>query len=89
MLGYDTRSFGVTNLLHKSSLNRTWLITPVNHKLLSETPGYDTLSLGVTNLLHKSSLKMTEPIPAYLKRYCHKHQDTAPSPFGEGWGEAS
>ncbi len=46
MAGYGTLSFGVTNLLHKSSLKMTWLITPVNHKLLSETPGYDTLSLG-------------------------------------------
>jgi len=50
--GYGTLSFacppwwGVTNLLHKSSLKMTWSKSRSHQKLLSETPGYGTLSLG-------------------------------------------
>ena len=50
--GYDTLSFacppwwGVTNLLHKSTMKMTCSITAELQKILSETLGYDTLSLG-------------------------------------------
>ena len=63
-ISYGTLSVGVTNLLHKSSLNRTWAITPQLQKLLSEISGCDTLSLAegrgeATNWLSNFSSKTT------------------------------
>ena len=82
-------SLGVTNLLHKSSLNRTWAKSPSHQKLLSEKVGYDTLSFGVSNLLHKSSLKMTWPITLQLQKLLSEISGCDTLSLGEGRGEAT
>ena len=67
-------SRGVTNLLHKSSLNRTWPNTPCLQKKQSVLVGYDTLSFVCPpwwgegrgeascrlSKLHKPTLSMAE-----------------------------
>ncbi len=88
-LGYDTFSFGVTNLLYKSSLKKTWSITPQLRKLPSEISGYDTFSFGVTNLLYKSSLKMTWSITPQLRKLLSEISGYDTLSFGEGRGEAT